>query len=319
MIIAGIDEAGYGPILGPLVVACTAFETPSNDGEVPCLWSQLRRHVSRKATGGKKLHINDSKLVYAPASGLKELERGVLAMAAVGQMPASFDDFLRMAAPEAVTDLPSHPWYAPPAEEAFPMAQDGLAIKLFANSLRLEMQQTQTQCLVMRARVLLEQPLNKMLDATRNKANALFSIAATHLDYLIRTFGQRDLLIVCDRQGGRSHYGSLLRVMFDDHALEIVREAEALSEYRLVKGESRIRVIFREKAETQAMPVALASMLAKYLREGLMHRFNQWWLRRVPGIEPTAGYYTDGVRFLDQIELKRKELGIADHQLIRAR
>jgi hypothetical protein len=319
MIIAGIDEAGYGPILGPLVVGCTAFATPSDDGETPCLWSQLRRHVSRKATGGKKLHINDSKLVYAPASGLKELERGVLSIAAVEKMPSNFDEFLQMVAPEALSDLPAHPWYVSTADETFPVAQEGLTLKLFANGLRQEMEQTQTHCLVMRARVMLEQPLNRMLDATRNKASALFSLSAGHLDYLIRTFGQHDLLIVCDRQGGRSHYGALLRVMFDDYALEIISEADELSEYRLCKAGSRIRIIFREKAETQALPVALASMLAKYLREGLMRRFNQWWLKQVPGIEPTAGYYTDGIRFLDQIELKRKELGIADHQLIRAR
>lgn len=319
MIIAGIDEAGYGPILGPLVVGCTAFETPTNDGEVPCLWSQLRRHVSRKGSGGKKLHVNDSKLVYSPANGLKELERSVLTIAAVDTMPTTFDGFLQTVAPDTLAELPAHPWYAAGTEEAFPIQQEGLSLKLFANGLRQEMQQAQTHCLAMRAKVVLEQPLNRMLDATRNKANALFSISAGHLDYLIRTFGARDLVIFCDRQGGRSHYGSLLRVMFDDHSLEIVSEADALSEYRLTKGASRIRVIFREKAETHAMPVALASMLAKYLREGLMRRFNQWWMKQVPGIEPTAGYYTDGVRFLDQIEMKRKELGIADHQLIRAR
>ena len=319
MIIAGIDEAGYGPILGPLVVGCTAFETPTNDGEIPCLWSQLRRHISKKSTGGKKLQVNDSKLVYSPANGLKQLERSVLSIAAVDNLPTTFDGFLQTVAPDTLADLPAHPWYAAGADETFPIQQEGLSLKLFANGLREEMQQTQTHCLVLRAKVILEQPLNRMLDATRNKANTLSSISSGHLDYLIRTFGDRDLVIFCDRLGGRSHYGSLLRVMFDDHALEIVSEADALSEYRLTKGLNRIRIIFREKAETHAMPVALASMLAKYLREGLMRRFNHWWMKQVPGIEPTAGYYTDGVRFLDQIEMKRKELGIADHQLIRAR
>lgn len=319
MVIAGIDEAGYGPILGPLVVGCTVFSTPTHDGEVPCLWSQLRRYVSKKSTAGRKLHINDSKLVYSPANGLRELERSVVAMVAVAQMPSGFDDFLQMVAPDTMSDLAAHPWYAATPQETYPFELDGLALKLLANGLRLDMQQSQTHCLALRARVLLEQPLNRMLDATRNKANTLFSISAGHLDYLIRTFGDQDLLIFCDRQGGRSHYGSLLRTMFDDYSLQIVSEADAMSEYCLVKPASRVRIIFREKAEQYALPVALASMLAKYLREGLMRRFNHWWLQQVPGIEPTAGYYTDGVRFLDQIETKRKELGIADHQLIRAR
>src|SRR5262245_29769669 len=85
MILAGIDEAGYGPLLGPLVVGCSAFELPDvNDAlaPLPCLWKRLRKLVSKKRPRtDSKLHVNDSKLVYSPATGLRQLERSVVTMA----------------------------------------------------------------------------------------------------------------------------------------------------------------------------------------------------------------------------------------------
>ena len=150
-----------------------------------------------------------------------------------------------------------------------------------------------------------------MFDATRNKSNVLFSVTAGHLDDLLLAYGQKKLVIICDRQGGRGHYGPMLRLMFDEWLLEIVSEVESRSEYRLIKGGHSVRIVFVEKAETQCMPVALASMLSKYLREAMMHRFNVYWRRQLPGIIPTAGYHTDGMRFLGDIQHKRRELGVA--------
>jgi len=51
----------------------------------------------------------------------------------------------------------------------------------------------------------------------------------------------------------------------------------------------------------------------------MMKRFNAFWQRHVPEVLPTAGYYGDGVRFLGDIEPKRRELGIADEQMVRCR
>ena len=126
-------------------------------------------------------------------------------------------------------------------------------------------------------------------------------------------------MIFCDRQGGREHYGHLLRLMFDEWSLEIVREDEGDCEYRLIKGSAMVRLIFCEKAEGQCMSVAVASMLSKYIREALMRRFNAYWKAMLPELEPTAGYYNDGLRFLNDIAHKRVEFGIRDADLIRSR
>lgn len=323
MIVSGIDEAGYGPLLGPLVVGCCAFEVegdPSGD-EVPCLWKLLRRCVSKtRHKTGRKLHINDSKLVYAPANGLKELEKSVLALAGTsGDWCGNLTAFLDRVAPGSAAEAAGYSWYQPPEPELFPIEQDAMPVKLFANALRQEMDRAAGHCVHLHAQVVFERRFNQMVGATRNKASALFSVAAIHLDHLLRVYGRRGLVIICDRQGGREHYGSLLRLMFPDWSLEIDCEADGNSEYRLHQDGHCVRIIFREKAEIGCLPVAVASMLSKYIREAMMQRFNAFWLRHLPSVAPTAGYYGDGTRFLADIDTKRREMGITDEQLVRAR
>jgi hypothetical protein len=323
MILAGIDEAGYGPLLGPLVVGCCAFEINADPtGDLPCLWKLLKKVIGKtRSKTGKRIHINDSKLVYQPGpEGLKELEKGVLTLATSCFGP--FDDLpglLQSVATHVVQDLPQYNWYSPFSAETFPAEVDAMAIKAFANALRIQMETCKAKCVHMGARVMLERELNRQFKATRNKSSVLFSTSATHLDHLLKTYGERGLVIFCDQQGGREHYGALLRLMFEDWSLEIISEGDGRSEYRLRRDEHAVRIIWCEKAEAQCLPVAAASMLSKYLREMLMRRFNAYWKVHIPDVKPTAGYYNDGLRFLRDIQQKRKELRITDDLLVRAR
>jgi hypothetical protein len=50
------------------------------------------------------------------------------------------------------------------------------------------------------------------------------------------------------------------------------------------------------------MPVALASMTAKYLRELSMLAFNAHWSARIPGLRETAGYPVDAARWRGEAE-----------------
>jgi hypothetical protein len=116
------------------------------------------------------------------------------------------------------------------------------------------------------------------------------------------------------------HYGQLLRLMFEEWSLTILSEnEEGCSEYLMTRRGHDVRITFVEKAEALCLPVAVASMLSKYLREGLMRRFNAFWRAQLPGLIPTAGYYGDGSRFLRDIEAKRREMGIEDARLVRCR
>src|SRR3954452_20338883 len=74
VIVAGFDEAGYGPRLGPLVLAWTAFRVPDATWD-RCLWKELSAAVRDRCNGAKsKLWIADSKEIKPRTDGLKHLE-----------------------------------------------------------------------------------------------------------------------------------------------------------------------------------------------------------------------------------------------------
>lgn len=228
--------------------------------------------------------------------------------------------------PEAWGHLRRHPWYL--EESAYPMAMGAASVGPLANGLMAAMRGAGVEAgmgggngKLIEARVIPEGRYNELVGRTRNKAAVLFMHVAQLLDGLLRGMeggGDGEMLVVADRQGGRSHYGELLRTMFPEWRLAVVRESASEAVYELTRG-VRAVVSFREKGETVCLPTALASMVCKYVRELLMARLNGWWGRRVPGLAPTAGYYTDGMRFLGEIAVVRAELGVTDGELVRER
>src|SRR5450755_3884723 len=80
MWVVGIDEAGYGPNLGPLVQAAVGLHLPDDD---PAGWETLKTVVRRShEKDDGRLLIDDSKKVYT-SGGLEALEKSVLVLAPI--------------------------------------------------------------------------------------------------------------------------------------------------------------------------------------------------------------------------------------------
>ena len=330
MIIAGIDEAGYGPLLGPLVVSAAAFEIPSPlpddpDG-LPCLWHLLRSAVAKKAPARKgRLLIADSKVVHHLADGNKFLERGVLTfLRSLDTNPAPELTFSALLEKLGCTnhELPQHPWYAPD-NLSLPWLADTSDLAITSNMLANALHGAGVRTSCLRTALVSERVYNRLVATTNNKASALISLTLNHLYYLHTTFGHLGLAVGVDKQGGRDHYTTLLLGSFPDAQLKVLQESAESSTYLLVEpspaAPRRTLIQFREKGETAFLPTALASMICKYLRELCMFSFNAWWCRQIAGLQPTAGYHQDGSRWLLDVEPHLPRLGIRRDMLVRSR
>ena len=85
-----------------------------------------------------------------------------------------------------------------------------------------------------------------------------------------------------------------------------------------------MRIHFPIKADDNFMAVALASMASKYLREVLMESLNRYFMDLYKPddnseLKPTAGYWTDGLRFINDIETNIGQLGQDRAKLVRSR
>ena len=147
----------------------------------------------------------------------------------------------------------------------------------------------------------------------------MFDVTSRLLDWLWRKSPPGLLRIYVDRQGGRRRYLPGLQRVFAGCRFKVIDETDLFSAYRITGRQRTGEICFMTGAESKRLPVALASMTSKYLRELFMEMFNGYWTTRVPGLAPTAGYYTDGRRFYKEISPAARRLKVDGEMLYRCR
>jgi hypothetical protein len=363
-ILIGMDEAGYGPNLGPLVVAATAWHVPDDgpgsgvhgldDGEPAftggrngrttaattvirrakrpaqddCIdLYRVLRSVIAKTTSERRIAIADSKALYHPGQGLRQLERGLHAvLLTLGKSLGCWSQIVDYCGADADGHHTRVCW---PDGFDCRLPIDAAAEELARLAVRFERAcgAAGVQPLAIRAKLVFPEQFNELVTYYGTKGGALSHVTAALLREVVdavSTSATPDtrhltpLYAVCDKHGGRNYYTALLQHHFSEHWIVPVYESHAESRYEWGPPESRVRVTFRVNGET-FLPTALASMTAKYLRELAMRAFNEFWAAHVPGLRPTAGYYRDAWRFKNDIADKQRELGIDDHVLWRER
>lgn len=315
LVYAGIDEAGYGPMFGPLTVACATLIMPEYDpaSGAPKLWSTLRGAVAKQLTSSKgRIVVCDSKRLKRSNGDpddpsrhpLSHLERGILAFLRCGQsgdMPADDRALLDLVAPGAWSHLDRVPWYSGPCVP-LPVGNDPTKLRIDSNVLHNALKRNGVALDSLACHPLSEAQFNEAVGRVRTKSAASFHLVGRHLAAIMDRHGQHHPRVVVDRQGARMRYREPLQMLFPEAMIRILDEQDSISRYELAMGPKRMTITFTEKAESSHLPVALASMLAKYTRELLMIRFNRYFAALRPELKPTAGYVEDGRRFLADIE-----------------
>lgn len=309
----GVDEAGYGPNLGPLVVGATAWRV-THAGD---LYEQLADVVGARPHAGQ-LQIADSKAVYQPGGGLAGLEAPVFA--AMGDTPRCWSTLIDAVGADPSACVHEQPWRSA-WDPALPLDMEPEAIGHARDRLHDGLERSAVAPPQLLARIVYPAEFNDLVDRHDSKGAAL---SHTTLGLVRRVLDKcgidiaapaEPVAITLDKHGGRNRYAALIQHWLPEAPLVVVEESRPVSRYRVGQ---RIELVFRAKGEA-ALPVALASMTAKLLREIAMRGFNTFWAERVPGIRPTAGYPGDAKRFKAQIATEQKKLGIEDRVLWRNR
>ena len=319
LIYAGIDEAGYGPMLGPLCVAGTVFVLPEHDpgGGAPELWRLLRGAVCRSPSDRKRrIAVNDSKKLKCPNDGpghpLRHLERGVLAFFPYGDEVPVTDEALLAPIGSIV---PDRPWFT--GDCSLPLAHTADQARIWRGRLRRAMQRTGIRCDVISCRVIDAGDLNRSAAQRRSKADVNFDATMGLVESIWSRWPQAHPRVVVDRHGGRTRYAHELERVLAGSAVQVVAETSTLSRYLVTRGDSQLTVSFALEADGRFLPVALASMVAKYVRELLMQRLNRFFRRQMSGLKPTAGYFKDGRRYVTEIKPVIQRLHLASSDLVR--
>ncbi|HXY33053.1 MAG TPA: hypothetical protein VEI07_02435 [Planctomycetaceae bacterium] len=374
--VIGMDEAGYGPNLGPLVLTATVWEVPGRWPQRTDFWKVFADVAERKApvetseepddgeeapkkkprrptkkkrkpaaptadavdaaisangsasvSADDRLHIADSKEVYSPAVGLGALERSVLATFGIAsQVPSALnqllDDLMTSDIPldDRGCEKNEHDgrardlWFADDVDLPLPVSEEGRLAESASEKWRGICDSTGVRLRAIRSDVVSPRRWNRANRQTENKATTLSRL---HLQLLRRVWDPDEpgpTVVIADKHGGRNFYGDLLVDCLDGRMVCCRGESRAVSIYRV--GATEIR--FEAKAERH-FPVAVSSMVSKYVRELAMELFNRFWRNHLPELKPTHGYPRDSHRFRRDVAEVQSRLAIADEVLWRER
>ncbi|WP_425615843.1 hypothetical protein NA78x_005775 [Anatilimnocola sp. NA78] len=317
-LLIGTDEAGYGPNLGPLVVAASAWQVPQKVGPAE-LYDHLQEFVTLES--GKhetRLAIADSKALYSPGGGLAAIECGVLScLTLLGERPTSTVALWNALAAHCHSDRASLAWHNA-EEEALPIDACSTRVGDFSGALASGLKRLKVELKSLRAAAVFPGRFNAEVEQHENKATVLSLVTLELIKDLLDDLRDLPVIVTCDKHGGRDRYAHLIQHVFGDDPVRVVRESKNESVYRLDIARRPIELQFISKGE-RMLPAALASMTAKYLREISLRPFNRFWQQHVPGLKPTAGYPNDARRFKAEILTVQQQLGIEDRVLWRCR
>lgn len=332
-LLIGIDEAGYGPNLGPLVIACSAWLLPlKNDLPVESLLAALQPAFQAKPWRPKSkfIPLGDSKAIHAGADKNIGLRVGVdYWLRQLAPLSLGGKGFIRqLDADFSADESKLAPWYRSVTDSTTHQDDDGPNVEVVERA-DAAVDRIGLKLVGLTAKIVDEASFNRGCQAFGNKAGLLslesIALARRCLEAMVsidrswvRDRSLRSIHFFFDKHGGRNRYQAPLSQVMPELWFNRIIEGTLRSTYTSTWADLPIEISFVAKGD-RWLPPALASMTAKRLREMSMAGFNQFWRSHLPDIAPTAGYPVDAARFRKAIESKAAELGFDEQTWWRCR
>jgi ribonuclease HII len=305
MRIVGVDENGLGPLLGPLVTTAVVLETSAYSAK-------------KHARMGRSVGIDDSKAT----AGFKKMETAEsLTLALVerlcGRVSAHVDelfaallldsrDVLVAPCPEGAhkqcwASKVELPCFGGDLEEGRAMLD-----KLEKKGVKVERVQSAVACTGV---------LNTRLDAGQSRVEVDLELME-RLVLAARKAGEEEVLAICGMVGGIRNYPARMRHL-PRHGLTPLAAPKNSGTLAFQVGGVG-KVSFEIDADANHLPVALASMVGKYVRELWMARQNRFYQTHDASLEDVSGYHDPVTqRFIAGTQRLRVSLDIIDDCFVR--
>jgi ribonuclease HII len=290
MRIVGIDEAGYAPLLGPLVSSRVEFD--SSDPKT----------VS-EALLACPVKIADSKTLYHGEKTLHRLEQPVCVFyPGNGSLGSYLDAVAKSSEPPFYSDFSLKlPFCNSPSVNDRHLAERMKESVRFSSATSL---------------YLSEHKFNTLYLKTNNKSEVLWQLLRTHIQSVVNET-EDDVLFLVDRIGSRRYYAGHLWELFGKPP-NTVRETKDSSEYGFIQRGRRILFRIETRADSTEPTVSLASIFSKYLRELFVFCLCRYFSARLGEQVSVSGYRDKRTKdFVRRIEKRLGEWRISKEQIIR--
>jgi ribonuclease HII len=298
MRVCGVDENGLGPRLGPLVATAVTLELPSYER------ARLRRIGARVGIDDSKASAGFGQMATAEGLALAVLE------SLHGAAPRDADALLHQLALHGLSPLRARCpdaaglqcWSARLELPAFggELAEGRRALsRLVRHGVRVVHARSSIAC------------VSKLREDVARRGSRT-SVDLALFESLVldaRAAAGQDLEVILGMVGGIRDYPRYFEHL-RDRAFETLPTDAGARRYR---SAGLGTLSFEIDADARHLPVALASMIGKYVRELSMERQNRFYASHDAELPAPSGYHDPVTRrFVDQSRALRRRLGIVD-------
>jgi hypothetical protein len=299
VLVVGVDENGLGPRLGPLIATSVTLEVAAGYER-----ARLRRIGARVGIGDSKATSGFGQMAEAEGLALALIEL------LHGRVPSNVDELLTLISLESVRSLRAP---CPPASYVQCWSCD-VQLPAFAGLVASGRKQLArlakhgVRCIAARTTVACAGVVNSEMRRLGSRTSIDLSLFE-RLVLAARASVDEELEIVLGMVGGIRDYTRYFEHL-GQYEVSLLGRNRGAATYR-VGGIGRLS--FEVDADDRHLPVALASMLGKYVRELCMERQNRFYAGH-QGDLPRASGYHDPVtrRFVRESRALRMRLEIAD-------